>query len=286
MKETDQLAHRLLAVGVLAGALIALIGLISDKPTQIYGGDALAYVNGAAITDETVNAIIERLPKSLTADEQRRQALDRAIEDTLLIQAAQALNLADNSRDVHEAMINNLVQRYAYLDGRLPIAEADLEAFYAETSTQFAPVKGMRIEQIFIARSSDASDRLSVVRSAIMAGESFTAIAQRLGDASPINFPRSLISPAQLGQILPGPLYQYVMRLRASAVTDAIETKQGWVFLHIAERQIGAPPALEAIRQNLYEALTQKILAETRAAHLDSLMKQANIDVIHGAVAE
>ena len=297
MKDIDHMAHRLLGIGALAGTLIALTGLISDKPDQRYVAEAVAYVNGAPISEADIALIAERLPDSLSQNERRARALELQIENVLLLQEAEKLSLVDEDADVQTAIMNNLIRRYAYLDERLPISEAALEQFYAENKDQFGVVKALRLEQIFVARSqprgeqldeqedaqanaqADASsnERLGVIRSAIMAGESFNAIADRLGDPSPLNFPRGLVGTNQLSRILPAPLYQYVVRLQSGAVTDAIETKQGWVFLHIAERQTDAAPPLTEIRPNLIEAMEQYILQDTRSARIEDLKQNTSI---------
>lgn len=285
MKDIDHMAHRLLGIGALAGTLIALTGLISDKPDQRYVAEAVAYVNGAPISEADIALIAERLPDSLSQTERRARALELQIENVLLLQEAEQLSLVGEDTDVQMAIMNNLIRRYAYLDERLPISEAALEQFYAENKDQFSVVRALRLEQIFVARSepsdekldTSSNERLGVIRSAVMAGQSFTAIADRLGDPSPLNFPRGLVATNQLSRILPAPLYQYVVRLQAGAVTDAIETKQGWVFLHIAERQTDAAPPLSEIRPNLIEAMEQYILKDTRSARIEDLKKHSSI---------
>ncbi len=279
MKELDVMAHRLLGIGTLAGALIALVGLISDHPARDHQADAPAYVNGQAISPLHIQEIAEKLPPSLSAEERYGRALEQAINDILLLQAAEELDLSETDTDIQTAIIQNLVERYAYLDGVLPASEAEIEKFYTEAAPQFAPVKAIRIEHIFVSRGEEADARLSVIRSAIMTGESFKEIATRLGDPSPINFPRALMSMAQLNQMLPPALFQYILRLKSGAVTDAIETKQGWMFIHIAERETGAVPTLDEIRPTLEDALIQKILRDTQLTHIERLKQQAEIEI-------
>ncbi len=283
-------ANRALLIGALAGLLIAAIAAVPRNGNDATGDGAIARVNHQHI-DRTAfasayQALLADKNKAPTAAD-KKMALDRLIEEELLVQRGLEIGLLDGDATVRKAVAGAVIQFVLAQNSNQAVSEDELRAYYQENRARFSPAARLQVERIFIRRSSDNSEtgladdiqRLEGVRQALRAGTPFAEVKAQWGDAILPQLPQVLLPRAKMIDYLGPDLTAAAARLPQGTITDALATDQGWQFLHIIANQPSRAPAFDTIRPQLMEALTRSRDDKALRDYINWLRARADIDL-------
>ena len=233
---------------LIAGALglgAALIGAIG-APRLDLASDPVALVNGVAIP----RAAHARAVAALAADSRnpvtpRRaaDALERLIEEELLVQHGVSLGLVETDIAARRALVQSVLALALAQEAGHEPDEATLRRFHRENAGYFASPAQFSLTIVFIRAGADAAERAAAARRALGAG----APSEGLGDAVAIPMPRGERSRAEWRTLIGENASKAASDLEPGQVTDAIPV-QGGFYLARLDSFVAAPaPPYEEI---------------------------------------
>jgi hypothetical protein len=279
----------LLALGAGLGVLLAAAGLLASGrgSTRRVPPGVAARVNGAMVRmddyQRTLNALAgDRREELDEAD--RRRALDRLIDEELLVQRGLELDLARVDvrvrRDLTAAVVDAVVGGHEDVE---PSA-GELEAFYAAHADFFARPGRIHVRQVWCrvdqgeeearaaARASEAAVRLRT-------GEDFARIRDALGDREVAPLPDEPLPAAKLLDYLGPTAVRTALALAAGAVSDPVRSGTGYHVLVTVAREATWLPPLADVEADVRAEYRRQAGERALRAYLDELRARAEIDV-------
>ena len=278
-----------LALGAATGVVLAAAGLVA---TERGGGSALpaaavARVNGEIIRAEDYERILAALADDRRApitDEQRRQVLERLIDEELLIQRGLELGFARQDRRLRSDLTSAVLASIVAETEDLQPTPAQLRDFYEQHRDFFTQPGPVRARQIFcrvptVAGAADVLARAQAAAARLRAGEEFAVIQRDLGDRE--------LSPLPDGPLPPGKLRDYVgptaarvaLSLAAGEVSDPVRSGTGFHVLQVLERQPETVPPLTEIEAQVAAEYRRRAGDQALRDYLVELRARADIAV-------
>lgn len=218
------------ALFLAAGAMglgLAAFGAIGAPRFDALGLGAAATVDGRAIPREAVARAVEALSndkRNAVTPADEAAALERLIEEELLIQRGIELGLAETDLAARKAIVQSVLQlAIAERAGTAP-TDAELRRFHAENEAMFTPAPRVRATLVFVARQNAA--RLTEAERALKAG--------RIPPSDPValELPQAPLAPAELRTYLGATLAARVLEAQTDEVVRADDT-DGWRLVRI-----------------------------------------------------
>jgi parvulin-like peptidyl-prolyl isomerase len=284
--DPERRARRLLALGATAGLALAAASLLggSGEERALPPG-IVARVNGTPIRAEAYQRLLAALEsdrRSPLTDADRERVLDRLIEEELLVQHAVALGLVKTDRRVRADLVSAVL---ASLDAAADAYEPDDEdvaAFYADNRAYFARPGRLHVARVFLAARPGEDlealgDRVDGVAARLRAGEPLEVVAAELGDPPVAPLPDAPLPAAKLREYLGPSALEAALALETGAVSDPIETPQGFhVLVMRARSETEAPPLADVapqVRAEMRRREGDRVLRE----RLDALRDEAEV---------
>lgn len=283
MAETPGPGPRLLGLYAgagLAGALLALAGLIADRdPRAIAGRGLVALVNDAPISvaqyDATLRALATDKLNSLS-DDDRRHALDVLIDEELLFQAGQEAGLVRADADLRKRVVNAALRQATAPAANEAVSLDRLRAHFAANLDYFTPAAQVRAEVLVI--SGVAPERRAALARATLAAWAAQGPVDAAPDATWTRpLPDALIPVGKLGNYLGPALSTPIATGRPGDLIGPIDALGGLAIARILDRVAAAPPAFDAVAP-LVEADYRRRRADALAAdYVAHLRRRARI---------
>jgi parvulin-like peptidyl-prolyl isomerase len=277
----------LLALGMLAGAALAALGLARDAVVATRGlpPGAVAVVNGEPISRESLEtalALVARDRKAPLTGDEKRQVLDRLVDEELLLQRAIALGLPRSDRKIRGELVASVIDAAAGGEPREP-GEAELRAFYDENAAAFAGPPPLRVAQVFVAvgpRSDDeARARAEAAAGRLRGGEDLAAVRRALGDPPAVELPPSFVPASRLRDVLGPAAAEAALALPAGEVSEPQRSADGYRVLVVLERGQADPAPFESRRADVLGEFRRRRGEAALQAELASLRRDADIVV-------
>jgi hypothetical protein len=238
----------LLLAGLATGAAMAAGGL---RPATAPGlpPDAVARVDQRLILRDAwlraVAAVASERRTPLT-EADRRHILDRLIDEELLVQHGVELGLVEQDARLRSTLVSEVMQA-AVLAAWAEPDEAALRAYYEQHRERFAPAARLRVQ----AWRLDASGARAPFEPAV---------------------PDALLPLAKLRAYLGPALAEAALALQPGEASARLDSSGTRVVLQLAERQAGAAPPFETVREAVRaefrrradEDAVRELLAELR----------------------
>jgi hypothetical protein len=264
----------LLGAGALFGALLAARGLVEARPKRALPSDAVAVVNGRAISRAEYRTALAAVAADRRAGvddaEIRRHVLDRLIDEELLVQAGLELGLAERDRRVRADLATAAIGFVADAPDEREPSAAELAAFYAEHAGYFARDATLALERAFFAGPS-ARERADAAAARLAAGAAFSELASA-ADPPLLPLPSSELPLAKLEQYLGPETARALAELEPGAVSPPLATSGGFVLYRVVSKHAGVAPPLAQVesevrsewRRRKSESRMQSFLDERR----------------------
>lgn len=255
--------------GMLVGALLAATGLVSRSPADRPLPDgAVARVGDRFIAREE----LDRVVASLAADARdphpdlRRMALDRLIDEELLVQEGEALGLAGSEPRLRAELARAVIDlSNAEAEAAEPPSDEALRAEFAARPEAYGSETMVRVEAAF-ASGPGAADRLA---------RAFEDPAVAL-DPPPIPVPTGPIRLVELERLLGPSAARAVAGLSPSARTPPLPVAGGSYVLRLVAREARAP-AFEDARPRVRAELARRRADVALRRRLDALARATPI---------
>jgi hypothetical protein len=274
---TGRRGGRLLATGASLGLAAALWGALGQPGLGRPDPDAMATVDGVAIA----RADYERALASLAADKRSplttadaRRALERLVDEELLVRRGLDLGLGVSDLAVRKALVDAVVQfAAAEAAGREP-GEAELRRYYAERPelVQSEPELRVRVAS-FPSRDAAA---VAAMRAALHAGKDFDAASAASG-AEPVLVPDTLLPAAKLADYAGPTVRDAAVALTPGDVAGPLDAGGVPTFVLLVERRAGNVPPFETVRELVAEEWRKRQTEAALDRYLAELRRKAKI---------
>lgn len=268
---------RLLAVGAALGLAAALWGALGQPGFGRPGRDAIATVEGVEIS----RADYERALGALAADKRTplttadaRRALDRLIDEELLVQRGLDLGLGTSDLAVRKAVVDAMVQfAAAETAGRRP-DDDELRAFYAARPELVRSAPQVRVRVVSFPSREQAS--VEAMRAALRAGKDFDAAARSAGGEAVI-VPDMLLPAQKLGDYAGPAVRDAAVALRPGEAAGPIDAGGVPTFVLSLDRREGSAPPFETVRDVVTEEWRRRQAEMALDEYLAGLRRTAKI---------
>lgn len=284
-------------IAAATGLAVALAGAIAPAPPSPFAvavaeGEIVARVNGAPIARDALAHAVARAGadprRALPAPPGAGLALDRLVEEELLVQRAFEMGFVESDRAVRKALARAAIDdALAEAEAREP-SEAALRAFHAENEALFGTPRRARVRSIRFADAGGASAaaasdtaerRAETAAAAIREGIPFEEAARRFGDEPGLPVPDALLPEAALRRHLGPVLADAALALPPGGVSEPLRAADGLVLLQLAESRPAAAAPFEAVREAVRAAYARRADEETVDALLVRLRDRARIEL-------
>lgn len=223
-----------LAAGVI-GLVAALIGAIGAPRIEL-ANDPAAVVNGVPIPREALARAVLALEsdsRNPVTSEREQAALERLIEEELLVQHGVDLGLAETDFAARRALVQSVIAlAIAERAGEEP-SEAELRRFYQDNAGFFAPPPRISGTVVYFREGTDAA-RVEAARAALARGERVA------GDPMTIPVPRAALAPNEWRRLLGAGVGDAVAQLQPGQVSAPVPVSGG-LFIIRADSFVAAP---------------------------------------------
>lgn len=267
----------LLAAGAVLGLAAALWGALGQPGFGRPGSSAVATVGGVEIS----RADYERALGALAADKRSpltdadaRRALDRLIDEELLVQRALELGLGNSDLGVRKALVDAMIQfAAAEAAGRQP-DEAELREFYAGRPEIARTAPQLRVRAVNF--PSREPERVAAMRDALRAGLGFDAAAAS-ASAQPVLVPDTLLPAAKLADYAGPAVRDAAIALNPGEVAGPIDVAGVPTFVFLLDERAGETPPFEAVRDLVAEEWRRRQAEAALEHYLAGLRRSAKI---------
>jgi parvulin-like peptidyl-prolyl isomerase len=272
---------RWLAPGAaLLGLVIALGGALLGGATRLSTApsEAIAVADDVIISREDYARALSALEadkRSPLTEADRALALQRLIEEELLVRRGIALDLAATDPTVRRALAQAMAQfASAEAMNRPNPDDATLQKFLSERPMLLNQKSDMRVRLALM--PATAADRIGAFGAALRAGANFDDAA-KAANAEPADVPDAVLSPADLTARAGPSVRAAAAALQPGEAAGPITLGEQVGFVLLVERR--DPPARDfaSLRPAVLEAWRQDQEARALDAYLADLRRQAKI---------
>ena len=255
----------LLAAGAVLGLAAALWGALGQPGFGRPGSSAVATVGGVEIS----RADYERALGALAADKRSpltdadaRRALDRLIDEELLVQRALELGLGNSDLGVRKALVDAMIQ----------FAAAEAAGRQPDEAARTAPQLRVRAVNF----PSREPERVAAMRDALRAGLGFDAAAAS-ASAQPLVVPDTLLPATKLADYAGPAVRDAAIALNPGEVAGPIDVAGVPTFVFLLDKRAGETPPFEAVRDLVAEEWRRRQAEAALEHYLAGLRRSAKI---------
>jgi parvulin-like peptidyl-prolyl isomerase len=275
----------LFGAGVALGIAAAAAGLLLPGEGEAPPEGAVALVNGEPILADTWQRLLEGLAaerREPPGDAERRRALDRLIEEELLVQRGLDLGLARHDRRVRAELVSAVIESVVAEVGAREATPEEIERFYESERAFFARPGRLRVQRVLLRADAGGEEALARAREAaerIGAGDAPDVVAAQLGDEEIAPVPDALLPPAKLREYLGPAALEVALGLEAGQPSEPLPAPGGWQVLVVAEREPETLPPLTEVEPEVRAEWRRRAGDAALRAYLDELRATADVRV-------
>lgn len=263
-----------LAAGV-AGLALAMVGALGAPRPDALGLGAAAVVNGTPIPKQAALRAVEALEgdkrNAVTTDD-AKAALERLIEEELLVQRGIALGLAETDLAARKAIVQSVLQlAVAERAGQEP-DETTLRKFYEENAGFFTPSGRIAGTLVYIVRDARTQARAAAAEAALARG----APVAGLGDPQALELPAGPLGPGELRTYLGASFAAQAMAAKPGMVLRS-EDPEGVRLLRIDRVVAPTSARFEDVEAEVRAEWTRRADEAAVRAYIERLKRQARI---------
>ena len=272
----------LLLVGAALGLGASVWSALGVGQSLERYADAVAVVDGVPISKTVYETAIEGLAsakRNPLSDAEKREALDRIIDEELLLQRALTLGMGESDPSSRKALVNAMLQfTIADVSQREP-TDAALATFYAERPKLIAPQPLLTLRAVSIPLKEGS--RAAALKAALDSGVGFD-VAVKQFSAEGLLLPNGPVIPAKIAEYAGATVRDTALSLQGGQSVGPIEIAGRFVFVHLISRTEAPPPPLEAVRDVVAEEWRKREAESAFERYVQGLRRSARISYADG----
>lgn len=277
-----QIRDYLLIAAAALGLATAMWSALGVSETVAKYDDTIALVDGVPISRTVYDSAIEGLAsakRNPLTPEERRLALERIIDEELLLRRAIKLGLPESDPMSRKALVNAMLQLSVADAVKLEPTEEQLRQFYAERPKLIAPQPLLTVR----AASFDNTQAAGIARlqAALGAGQKFEASVLAAGGAL-VLLPQGPAIPAKIAEYAGGSVRDAALGLEPGKTSTPLEIGRRIVFVHLIDRLEAQPPPFEEVKAVVLDEWRKRTTEKAFDDYLKGLRTTARITYSDG----
>ncbi len=285
----------LLLGGAILGALLAATDIL--QATSERNHHAVATVNGEAIGKSEYLGFLDLLVRNKrnpVTDADRRQVLERIIEERLLVDRGLELGIAQSDPSVRKVIVKAMIETITSEASTAIPNDAELRQFYADNKPYFTTTSRVRARRMIFRgegareRAAKAHGILSRARTepASEASVTWDEIAARYADADILSLPASLLPLNKVRGYLGPAQTKALLELEVGAFSTVLPAQNSRVILQLVERTSTSPPMMTTIYPQVLREFQRRASDTSLRNYLEQLRAQADITTDSGFLTQ
>jgi PPIC-type PPIASE domain/SurA-like N-terminal domain len=273
----NKVANYLLIAGAVLGLGAAMWSALGVGDAMTKYSDAIAVVDGTPIPRAVYETAIEGLAsakRNPLTEAERREALERIIDEELLLRRALDLGLAESDPPSRKALVNAILQFSVADTAKLEPKDDELRRFYAERPKLIAPQPLLTVRAVSFA-STDAK-RIERMRAALGKSTAFEAAVRAVGGEL-VLLPKGPVIPSKIAEYAGPTLRDAALVLKKGQSAGPIEIGRRTVFVHLIDRSEAPPPPLDDVRDVVAEEWRNRMSEKAFEDYVAGLRARARV---------
>jgi hypothetical protein len=268
-------SDRLFFIAGLVGLAAAAMSAIGAPKASAFGVNAAAIVDGSPVPKEAMARAVEALRNDkrnpVTPDDERA-ALERLIEEELLVQRGVALGLAETDISARKAIVQSVLQLAVAERAGIEPNERELRDFHRQNAGFFAPAARVQASLVFLRAGADAQARVQEVSAQLRSGGK----AADLGDRQALELPAAPLGPGELRTYLGAELAADALKAKPGDVI-AVSGAEGTRLLRIDAWYAAPSPRYEDVAESVRAEWDRRADEMAVRRYLERLKRRARI---------
>lgn len=276
-KAATPLATYLLVAGAVLGLGAAMWSALGVNEAIGKYNDAIAIVDGMPIPRAVYDTAIEGLKgakRNALTDGEKREALERIVDEELLLRRALALGLGESDPTSRKSLVNAMMQFSIADAAKLEPSDEELRAFYTERPKLIAPQPLLIVRAVSF--DGAEADRIARFKAALDGGKDFEATAKSQG-VELMMMPNGPIIPAKIGEYAGETIRDTALSLGKGETDGPVAVGRRAVFVHVIDRAETPPPPLEEVRDVVADEWRKRATEKAFADYVAELRSRARV---------
>ncbi len=252
-------------VARLSGALavVTFVGLASVAAAQESGPDRVrAIIAGEEIRQSDVDAFIGQLPDQVRAAPREQidpLVINELVNTRLVVKLARAAGTEqDETYKLQVETASLRILQNVYLSSQIEsgLTEERLKKLYDEFVAANPPAEELRASHILV----ETKESALAIAAGVGGGADFAEVAGResIGPSASVGGDLGYFAK----NVMRAPFWEAAVALQVGAISDPVQTQFGWHVIKLTDRRQAPPPALDEVREELTQQLTNDIVQE------------------------
>jgi len=270
---------KLLLLASIIGTFLAIYSIVdSNKNYTSLPDDVVAMVNDKIIPTEKYQIVLELIANDKRNDltkEDKKMALDRIIEEELLVQYAYQNGFLEVDDLLRKNIVRSVVDSIVEQAIAVIPEEKDLRLFFSENRSFFTIDEQFRIV-IFSSKNED-----DIKKAKRIWEESYDTklLFSSIGTVGKMDLPSGFISKMRLGNLIGPLLRELVLSLRVGETSRVIKTIYGYSIITLIDKKNQNTPEFEIIKDVVIQEYRRRQREDILDDLLNTLKKQSDLSI-------
>ena len=270
---------KLLLLASIIGTFLAIYSIVdNNKNFSSLPNDVIAIVNDKIIPSEryrTVIQLIENDKRDDLTEADRKMALDRIIEEELLVQYAYQNGFLEADDLLRKSIVRSVVDSIVEQSVSVIPNEDELQDFYQDNLPVFTLDEQYRV---VILSSQNLLD-IKTAKEIWQESYDIQKLEIDIPSISQLGIPSGFISKLRLGTLIGPLLRDVVLSLRIGETSKAIETIYGYTIVTLVDKKDKIIPEYSDIKEVVLQEYRRRQRENILEELLSDLRRQSDIDI-------
>ena len=270
---------KLLLFASIIGTFLAIYSIVdNNKNFSSLPNDVIAIVNDKIIPSEryrTVIQLIENDKRDDLTEADRKMALDRIIEEELLVQYAYQNGFLEADDLLRKSIVRSVVDSIVEQSVSVIPDEDELQDFYQDNLPVFTLDEQYRV---VILSSQNLLD-IKTAKEIWQESYDIQKLEIDIPSIRHLGIPSGFISKLRLGSLIGPLLRDVVLSLRIGETSKAIETIYGYTIVTLVDKKDKIIPEYSDIKEVVLQEYRRRQRENILEELLSDLRRQSDIDI-------
>ena len=273
---------KLLLLASIIGTFLAIYSIMeTNKNFSSLPDNIIATVNDKIIPSDkyqTVINLIQNDKRDELTKADREMALDRIIEEELLVQYAYKNGFLEADDLLRKSIVRSVVDSIVEQALSVVPAEQDLLKFYEVNRQTFAIDEKYRVVILSSKNRSDIDEGKVIWQS----NYDLTLLRQTFKSIDRLDIPTGFISKIRLGTLIGPLLRDKVLSLQVGETSEALKTIYGYSIVTLVDKKDRVIPEFKEISEIVLQEYKRQKREEILEELLKDLKRQSDIKINEG----